>query len=92
MSRDRIEVLLSRAVSERSVRPDGRDTVPRIYGVYAVQNPGLRFRYGTHPVRNVELVREYGGVARVALFRDRGGDAKELASLLNAERRIGCGH
>jgi len=91
MSRDRIDVLLSKAVSERSVRPDGRYTAPRTYGVYAIQNPVLRFRFGIHPVRNGKLVREYGGVARIALFRDR-EDAKELASLMNAERRIGCGH
>ena len=83
MSRERANKLLSKSVSEGSVRPNGRYTIPRTYGVYRVRNQDRPFRFGNHPVREWELDRECGGVERITLLHDR-EDAKELAYLLNA--------
>ncbi len=74
--------LLSRAVRPDSVRVVGKYTDPHTYGVYKVEYAGRRFRFGNHPVREEELIREYGDVTLVALFRER-EDAEELAKVLN---------
>ncbi len=83
MQKDRINELLSRAISPGSVQAHGRYTIPRTYGVYDVEAAGgRRYRFGNHPVRHEELNRQYENVALVALFESR-DDCKELASLLN---------
>ena len=60
-------------------------TSPRSYGVYKVRGVGKsgnRFRYGNHPVRHTELIREYGEVDLLELYLDR-DLAREKARLLN---------
>lgn len=82
--------ILQRAVSGASVRPDGRGyTVPRSWGVYrlpADAGATRRLRFGNHPVRQVELEREFGSCRLEYLFLAR-TDAKAVAAALNAERR-----
>ena len=75
----------SRAISPTKVRPDGPLTSPRSYGVYEL--PGAvgasrRYRLGNHPVRHVELEREFGRCKLLYLFLQR-PDAVQMAALLN---------
>lgn len=81
--------LLEKSVSEKSVRPDLSNknyTNPQTYGVYEIlkTNDSKKFRFGNHPVRENELMREFdSNVKRVGLFLDR-EDAKKLVSYLNS--------
>ena len=80
--------LLGQTVRPSSLTPAGPYTVPRSWGVYQLHaEPGRsqRFRYGNHPVRQLELEREFGRVACVGLFTSR-PLAVELAQLYNANR------
>jgi hypothetical protein len=73
------------SISARSVRPHGIYTTPRTYGVYEVPGSdasGRSFRFGNHPIRQRELVRDYGRATLVELFTER-ALAVELARLLN---------
>lgn len=82
----RKERLMERAVSSQRLRTDGIYTSPRSFGVYKLTgrgNVGKKYRIGNHPVRERELVRDYGQCEVVALFLDR-DDAVELARHLNA--------
>jgi hypothetical protein len=82
----RIDELLALSVSATSVRIDGRYTLPRTYGVYRLENTSdadRRFRFGNHPVRQEELIREYGAAILEAIYLER-EHAMELASLRNA--------
>ncbi len=47
-------------------------------------NKGQRFRFGNHPIRQKELIREYGSKVQLVgeLYLKR-NDAKEAASILN---------
>lgn len=79
--------LLAKSVLEKALRTDEKNrnyTVPRSYGVYeiSVATNSKRFRFGNHPVREVELNREFGNIKRIGLFLER-ADAKTLAILLN---------
>ena len=81
------EHLLSKSISENSIRIDAENknyTTPRSFGVYEVllTTNTKRYRFGNHPVRENELVREFENVIRVGLFLDR-KDAKVLADFLN---------
>lgn len=81
--------LEDRAISPRSVQPDGALTSPRSYGVYELPATAVgtkRFRYGNHPVRKHELEREFGGCALRYLFLRR-DDAAAMAARLNEEGR-----
>jgi hypothetical protein len=81
--------LLRKSISLASVRIDGSYTVPRSYGVYrlsASKDRGCEYRFGNHPVRQQELVRDYGAAPLEALFADR-DDAWELARILNDRDR-----
>lgn len=85
MRNNKIEKLLSQAVSPTSFVVEGRYTFPRAYGVYRItrRSSGERqWRFGNHPVRETELVTAYGGAEVVAIFLQR-EQAKELSSLLN---------
>ena len=85
MSNTRRDALIRRSVSPSAVRDAGNYTVPRTYGVYklsATRGTGRTYRFGNHPIRQRELVREHGAVRLEALFDDR-SDAVELAALLN---------
>lgn len=81
------ERLLSKSISENSVRVDSNNknyTNSRTFGVYEVTatNNSKRFRFGNHPVRESELIREFGNVKRHGLFLHR-EDAKALSYYLN---------
>lgn len=63
------ENLLSESVSENSVCIDQQNknyTISRSYGVYEILSTinTKRFRFGNHPVRENELVREFENVKR----------------------------
>lgn len=77
--------LEARAISPRSVRPDGHLTLPRSYGVYELSGNirnTRRFRYGNHPVRRQELERQFGACKLLYLFGTR-ADAAEMAAACN---------
>lgn len=81
------EQLLSKSVTEKSVRIDvehKNHTIPRSFGVYEIllATNAKRYRFGNYPVRENELIREFGNIKRVGLFLDR-KDAKVLADFLN---------
>lgn len=85
MSRSQINDLLSRAIGPGQVRPDGYLTSPRTFGVYRVtgaRREGREFRFGNHPVRQRELIQQYGGARLEALYLER-SLAELLARLLN---------
>ncbi len=80
------EKLLSKSISENLIRIDPKNknyTTPRSYGVYEIPltTNGKRYRFGNHPVRENELIREFESVKRIGLFLNR-DDAKALASYL----------
>ena len=77
--------LMEKSKSPSIFRINGNYTIPRSYGVYRIErkgNVGRRYRFGNHPVRMNELVRDYGDCSLEALFLDR-DDAKQLADELN---------
>lgn len=85
MSSQRKRELLALAIGVRDVREAGPLTMPRSFGVYRVsgaRRSGRLFRFGNHPVRQRELIAEYGGANLEALFAKR-HLAEELAGLLN---------
>ena len=85
MSVNRKNELLALSIAEASVRPDGYLTVPRSFGVYRIlarTGTSRRYRFGNHPVRRLELNREFGATTLEALFTDR-RIAEELAKLFN---------
>jgi len=88
MNAGRKNELRALAISESSVRPDGTLTIPRSFGVYRIGGTarGTRlFRFGNHPVRQHELIREFGVARLEELFSER-VLASELARLLNGEK------
>ena len=81
------ERLLFKSISENSVLIDSNNknyTNPRTFGVFEVTatNNSKRFRFGNHPVRENELIREFGSVKKHGLFLHR-EDAKALSDYLN---------
>lgn len=88
MASTREEELLSLAIAPSAVRDDGPLTLPRSFGVYRLtgnRKSGRMYRFGNHPVRQRELIAEYGGASLEALFLKR-SLAEELASLRNARK------
>ena len=88
MNASRKSELRAVAISASSVRSDGTLTTPRSFGVYRIGGSarGTRlFRFGNHPIRQHELIREFGVARLEALFLER-VLASELASLLNKEK------
>lgn len=82
------EHLLSKAIPEQAVESDTKNknyTNPRTFGVYEIDisTAAKKFRYGNHPVRENELMREFGKVKRYSLFLRR-DDAKALSDYLNS--------
>lgn len=76
-----IEHIITRAISPSSVRPNGRLTSPRSYGVYRIPTSAdstSSFRFGNYPVRQRELEREFGSCKLEYLFAER-TDAKAVA-------------
>ncbi len=75
-------------VTESSLLPDPKNnkyTIPRSYGVYELPSfsKGKANRFGNHPVRRIELEREFGSVIVIELYLKR-DDAKNRADYLNA--------
>lgn len=67
------EYLLSKSISENSISIDTENknyTIPRSFGVYEIPltTNGKRYRFGNHPVRENELIRELESVKRIGLF------------------------
>lgn len=82
---DQMKQLERRAISPKDVKPDGVLTMPRSYGVYQLSTsvgPTRTFRFGNHPVRMMELEREFGVCQLRCLFRSR-EEACSMAALLN---------
>lgn len=80
-----IERLMDKAVGPHRLRIEGRYTRPPSCGVYKLTGSGdvgKRHRFGNHPVREHELIRDYGECEVVALFLAR-ADAENLARHLN---------
>ncbi len=84
MSQARLKSLLAKSIDPSLVKSDGRYTRPKTWGVYQVESlsKGRGFCFGNHPVRQQELVRQYGEAQLVGLYEAR-IDAKEVAYLLN---------
>jgi hypothetical protein len=82
---DERQALLERSLSQCQISLDGRLTIPRTWGTYdlGASAGGRRFRYGNHPIRMTELLREQGECSLVALFYAQ-QDASRLAALLNS--------
>ena len=83
-----VEDLLAKAVAPSSLSLDGSYTRPRSWGVYEIAPPESeratrRFRLGNHPIRERELLTEFGSVRVIAIYTSR-TLAESLASLLNA--------
>jgi hypothetical protein len=80
--------LLAKAIKSTAFKVVGTLTRPRTYGVYRLDGKATssrRFRFGNHPIRQLELINEYGAAEVIAVFFDR-RDAEELASIENAMR------
>lgn len=84
MNQARLKSLLARSIDPSSVESHGRYTNPRTWGVYHVKclPEGKRFHFGNHPIRQKELIRQYGEAPLVGLYKAR-IDAKEAAYILN---------
>jgi len=86
MSEGRKRGLLALSISPSQVRVVGALTVPRSFGVYRVtgaRRKGRLYRFGNHPIRQQEVINQYGGASLEALYTER-KLAEELASLLNS--------
>jgi hypothetical protein len=87
MAQNQRDALLARSISPAAVRIVGNYTVPETFGVYQVTgnlNWGRKYRFGNHPVRQRELVRDYGAAHLEALFESR-FNAKAFARILNRQ-------
>lgn len=83
---DSIRVLRDQAVSPNRLKIEGSYTAPRSFGVYRLTgrgNLGKKYRFGNHPVRMYELIRDFGECEIEALFLKR-SEAELLARLLNS--------
>lgn len=80
-----IDSLMKKTVNPDLLTVDGIYTSPRSFGVYKLTSNGSvgkKYRFGNHPVRLEELIREYGTCEIEAIFLDR-SEAEMLADLLN---------
>ena len=64
------EYLLSKSISENSICVDPKNknyTIPRTFGVYELPLATniRKHRFGNHPIRETELIREFENVKRV---------------------------
>ena len=86
MNNAHLQALLANAIEPSSVVISGQYTSPRTWGVYEIDashEATSRFRMGNHPVRQQELVREFGKAQLLYLFTSR-PLALQLAALLNS--------
>ena len=83
MTNPQTSELLAKSIEPSSVVVTGQYTNPRTWGVYEVPAKSTtRFRFGNHPVRQQELVREFGTAKLIGLFESR-SIARQLSALLN---------
>jgi hypothetical protein len=77
-----------KSIDPLPVKSDGRYTSPRTWGVYKVERllEGKRFHFGNHPIRQQELIRQYGEAQLVGGLYEERINAKEAAFLLNGGR------
>lgn len=85
MSQADLKSLLEKCINPSSVKLDGRYTSPKTWGVYIVERlldgkRGKFFHFGNHPVRQQELIRQFGKAQLVGLYSAR-INAKEAAYL-----------
>jgi len=90
MSEAHLKSLLAKSIDLSSLKPDGQYTNPKTWGVYEVERlldgkRGKGFHFGNHPIRQQELIRQFGEAQLVALYGAR-IDAEEVAYLLNGRR------
>ncbi len=81
----RIQAIIQYSIPQNIVRTIGRHTSPRSYGVYELPPTAKdtrRYRFGNHPIRQEELIREFGNCKLAYLFPER-HYAKTLADILN---------
>ncbi len=84
-----IQTLALRAVSPKTLSSDGKLMSPRSFGVYQLPQTAKStrlYRLGNHPVRQLELEREFGSCKLLCLFLSR-ADAVAMASALNGHVR-----
>lgn len=91
MSQTHLKSLLAKSIDPSSVKSDGQYTSPKTWGVYQVEpllegKRGKGFHFGNHPVRQKELIRQYGEAQLVRLYEAR-IDAEEVAHILNGHHR-----
>ncbi len=88
MSKELIEALEAQSIGRQDLRADGDLTIPRSYGVYDIgpeRKAAKRYRFGNHPIRQNELLNEFGHCELLNLFLRR-EQALKLASLLNGRK------
>ncbi len=78
---------MAQTIQLQDTQPDDLYTIPRTYGVYELSSSAIhteKFRFGNHPVRLNELVKEFGEcqIYGNILYLNR-EDAKNQADLLN---------
>ena len=88
MTNAQVRELLAKAIEPASVVIIGRYTSPRSWGAYEIDASSetastTRFRTGNHPVRQRELVREFGKAQLLYLYPSR-PSAQQLAALLHS--------
>ncbi len=76
LSLDGDGALFSEVIDPETVRIDPSNpiyTKPRTFGVYKIKSTDAKklFRSGNHPIRQKELVKEYGGAELVALYQSK---------------------
>ena len=87
MNNAHVQALLAKAIEPSSVMTVGQSTRPRTWGVYEIAAKSTtRHRMGNHPVRQQELVREFGKAQLLYLFTSR-PLALHVAGLLNDQWR-----
>ncbi len=88
MKSNACDELRRRALEPASLVADGNYTRPRSWGVYRLPEEAAltseRFRAGNHPIRQIELQRDFGSAALEWLFGDR-DDALLMKRLLNGK-------
>lgn len=91
MSEARLKSLLGKSIDPSLVKPDGLYTNPKTWGVYQVERlldgkRGKGFHFGNHPIRQQELIRQFGEAQTIGIFEAR-IDAEEVAYLMNGSHR-----
>ena len=71
--------------SDVKIHPNNKNlTMPRSYGVWELSSSskGKKYRFGNNPIREIELLREFGSAKLIALYLNR-DNAVQRANELN---------